>query len=316
MISKLAADDAEAPPPEINRVRRMGTGSTYSSINASTSWGGLSSVASGELGISRIGTSSSMGYDQPWGFGESFAEDLAGALALASPPPKLPLSPSVREGLQRALKASDEDSPYALADEFADSPYALPPPPVAPPPASPKAAPLVPTPTSPAWRATPPPSPRRRSAFYPVLDAANCVDAFVVAKRLDAPAEAALRALSPYDHQVRLVRCLEPKHGDQEQSRLVRASILARTNFAATASELKALAPSLCRAADALALRSESVLLLATLGAREQGRLGEGVRRARVRARSRGRRRRVYKNEYCHYLLSSWPGRWCHRSIS
>ena len=139
MISKLAAADAEAPPPEINRVRRMGTGPTYSSINASTSWGGLSSVASGELGISRIGTSSSMGYDQPWGFGESFAEDLAGALALASPPPKLPLSPSVREGLQRALKASDEDSPYALADEFADSPYALPPPPVAPPPASPAA---------------------------------------------------------------------------------------------------------------------------------------------------------------------------------
>ena len=47
MISKLNSTDDDAPP-SLNRIGRLGTGSTYSSINPSQSLG-LSSVASGDL---------------------------------------------------------------------------------------------------------------------------------------------------------------------------------------------------------------------------------------------------------------------------
>ena len=115
MISKLNSTDDDAPP-SLNRLRRMGTGSTYSSINPSRSLG-ISSMGSGDLAISR----SSSGYDQPWGSGEIFAEDLAGALAPPPPPPPPGLSP-LPEALSRA-------SSYASYAPPPPPPLALPPPP-------------------------------------------------------------------------------------------------------------------------------------------------------------------------------------------
>ena len=108
-----------------------------------------------------------------------------------------------------------------------------------------------------------------------MLNAVDAVDAFAAATRLDAAAEAAIRALSKED-QIRLVRNLEPK-ATHDMGALVRASIAARTNLAATSTQLRGLGPSLCRVADGLALRSESVLLLSTLGHREQGRIFYGA---------------------------------------
>ena len=58
-------------------------------------------------------------------------------------------------------------------------------------------------------------------------------------------------------------------------SGLTRFSIAAKTNLAATASELRQLGPSLRTRADELCLRSETVELLRSLGHREQGRIAQ-----------------------------------------
>ena len=99
-------------------------------------------------------------------------------------------------------------------------------------------------------------------------------DAFVVSHNLDTRAQIALRALPPLE-QVRLVRRLELTSSSKFQnwSALVISAIKKRDNFAALATELKALEPALCRVADKYALSSQTVLALANLPRADQAKI-------------------------------------------